>query len=104
MDLLVTYDISTVTREGERRLTRVAAVCERYGARVQFSVFECRLSHTVFELFVGELRDVLVASEDSVNIYHFDRSIDVARTCLGLQAGSRGGAWLIKSPRRTSDP
>lgn len=98
MDLLVTYDISTVTRDGERRLTRVAAVCERYGARVQFSVFECRLSQTVFELFIGELRGVLVASEDSVNIYRFDRSIDAARTCLGLQAERRGGAWLIKSP------
>jgi len=34
MDVLVTYDIDTHTRDGEARLARVAKVCERYGTRV----------------------------------------------------------------------
>lgn len=37
MDVLVTYDITTIDRAGERRLARVAAVCERFGERVQYS-------------------------------------------------------------------
>ena len=41
MMVLVTYDVSTETKEGRRRLRRVAKLCENYGQRVQFSVFEC---------------------------------------------------------------
>lgn len=43
MFVLVTYDVSTVTPEGRRRLRRVARVCENFGQRVQFSVFECNV-------------------------------------------------------------
>ena len=41
MLVLVTYDVNVVTREGRRRLRRVARVCEDHGQRVQNSVFEC---------------------------------------------------------------
>lgn len=106
MDVLVTYDVSTLTREGERRLTRIAAVCERYGVRVQYSVFECRLSPVAFEEFAGELMDQMKTTEDSINIYRFDRLIADSRTCLGRQPGQLGQPWIIRSapPRRASDP
>ncbi|MBI3966168.1 MAG: CRISPR-associated endonuclease Cas2, partial [Chloroflexi bacterium] len=41
MEVLVTYDVATESVEGQRRLRRVAKVCEAYGQRVQKSVFEC---------------------------------------------------------------
>ena len=41
MEVLVTYEISTESPDGERRLRRVAKLCEGYGHRVQKSVFEC---------------------------------------------------------------
>lgn len=41
MMVLVTYDVNTETKEGRRRLRRVAKVCENNGQRVQNSVFEC---------------------------------------------------------------
>ena len=41
--VLITYDVSTLTREGRRRLRRVARACQDYGIRVQLSVFECEL-------------------------------------------------------------
>jgi CRISPR-associated endonuclease Cas2 len=41
MEILVTYDVKTESAVGRRRLRRVAKVCERFGQRVQFSVFEC---------------------------------------------------------------
>ena len=44
MDLLITYDVETVTPAGRSRLRCVARICEAYGHRVQKSVFEvvCR--------------------------------------------------------------
>ena len=41
MFVLVTYDVNTQTKEGRRRLRRVAKACEDCGQRVQNSVFEC---------------------------------------------------------------
>ena len=43
MLVIVCYDVNTETREGRRRLRRVAKVCESTGQRVQKSVFECQI-------------------------------------------------------------
>lgn len=40
MQLLLTYDVSTIDPEGRRRLRQMAKLCEGYGHRVQKSVFE----------------------------------------------------------------
>ena len=40
MMLVVTYDVNTETPDGIRRLRAIAKLCERYGVRVQNSVFE----------------------------------------------------------------
>ena len=44
MLVIVCYDVNTETREGRRRLRRVAKVCEGNGQRVQKSVFECQVN------------------------------------------------------------
>ena len=41
MMVLITYDVSTESEGGKRRLRRVARACKDFGQRVQFSVFEC---------------------------------------------------------------
>ena len=71
MFVLVGYDVaSTETKEGRRRLRRVAQVCLNFGQRVQFSLFEC----TVGELELTKLRDDLLKEinqeKDSLRIYH----------------------------------
>ena len=99
MDVLVAYDIGTISKEGERRLAKVAAICERYGERVQYSLFECRVSPANLEIFKGELLDVIEPSKDTVFIYHFDGSIASVRITLGRKAIERpGGPWIISSP------
>jgi len=60
MLVIVTYDVSVVAEEGPRRLRRVAKICERYGQRVQKSVFECQVDEMQFE----ELERILVAEID----------------------------------------
>jgi CRISPR-associated protein Cas2 len=43
MMVLVSYDVSTESQRGKRRLRRVARACQDWGQRVQFSVFECEV-------------------------------------------------------------
>lgn len=60
MLVIVCYDVSTETREGRRRLRRVARVCEGMGQRVQKSVFECQVNPMQME----ELERTLLAEID----------------------------------------
>ena len=40
MLMVLTYDVDTSSPAGTRRLRKVAKTCEKYGMRVQNSVFE----------------------------------------------------------------
>ena len=64
---LVAYDICDA-----KRLSRVAKVCEDYGVRVQYSVFECRLDEDEFTDFWLKLLDVIEESEDRLVAYKID--------------------------------
>ena len=55
MKLLITYDVSTVDKAGEKRLRRVARACEDYGTRVQKSVFECTVGEKDWVLLRARL-------------------------------------------------
>lgn len=85
MNYLVLYDVSTVTAAGQKRLRRVARICEGYGQRVQYSVFEVVCSPTTIARLCAELTKVVLPSEDSLRIYpvRCDFSTDVIR--VGLQ-------------------
>lgn len=96
MDILVTYDVATLDREGERRLARLAKVCEGYGLRVQKSVFECRLTSTAFEMMIGDALDVIDTEADSLNVYRFPGALAAARLVLGRPPGVvPGGPWIV---------
>lgn len=69
MLLLVSYDVSTETSEGRRRLRRVAKVCLNYGQRVQKSVFECKVEPMQLEILKNDLLDIINEEEDSLRIY-----------------------------------
>lgn len=45
MMVLVSYDVSTSSASGERRLRRLAKACRDYGQRVQYSVFEIEVDY-----------------------------------------------------------
>ncbi|WP_326635906.1 CRISPR-associated endonuclease Cas2 [Streptosporangium sp. NBC_01755] len=69
MDLLVTYDVETITKEGQARLRRVAKICEGYGHRVQKSVFEIVCSEADKLRLVAALTHTIDHSSDTVRIY-----------------------------------
>ncbi len=96
MDALVTYDIDTTTKAGERRLAQVARICEGYGVRAQFSVFECRLGEVALARLTATLEDVIDRDIDSVNIYRFSGTIPEARTTLGRRKSHElGRPWIL---------
>lgn len=97
MDLVVTYDIATLTRADRRRLRQVAKVCEGYGIRVQASVFECRLlTSTQLAQFVGELDDTIDHITDSVHIYTVTPGPAGPRHILGKRPPHRlGNPWIL---------
>lgn len=74
MYLLITYDVSTVTPEGKRRLRHVAKACLDYGQRVQNSVFECKLDPAQFVTFKSRLLAIVDPETDSLRFYHLGRN------------------------------
>jgi CRISPR-associated protein Cas2 len=69
MLVLVCYDVSTETKQGRRRLRRVAKVCESTGQRVQKSVFECQLDIAQFETLERDLLAEIDPQQDCLRLY-----------------------------------
>jgi len=69
MKVLITYDVSTVTSKGRKRLRKIAKACENYGIRVQLSVFECVLSPDQWIFLKNELLNLYNKGEDSLRFY-----------------------------------
>ena len=69
MFVLVTYDVSTTSPEGRRRLRRVARVCKNFGQRVQYSVFECQVNDTQWVRLKHDLLEEMNPHEDSLRFY-----------------------------------
>lgn len=67
--VIVCYDVTTETREGRRRLRRVARICEGVGQRVQKSVFECRVDAAQFEMLERKLLAEIKEDEDCLRFY-----------------------------------
>ena len=84
MDILVTYDVETLTSAGRRRLRRVAKVCVGTGQRVQMSVFECTVSETEFARFKQRVLAEIDPTADSLRIYHLIGGHDKVVEAYGL--------------------
>ena len=85
MQVLVTYDVSTTTPEGERRLRRVAQTCVNFGQRVQKSVFECTVNEMQYEKLKRELVALIDAQVDSLRIYRLAMPKEQFCECFGMQ-------------------
>ena len=67
--VLVTYDVSTETSSGRKRLRRIARACLDYGQRVQYSVFECEIDPAQWTALRARLLFEYNESEDSLRFY-----------------------------------
>lgn len=69
MMVLVTYDVNTETKQGRRRLRRVAKTCMNGGQRVQKSVFECLVDPAQWSELKKDLLLEIDSEEDSIRFY-----------------------------------
>lgn len=68
--VLVTYDVSTTSENGKKRLRRVAKKCTNYGKRVQNSVFECMVDPAQFAQLRHSLEQIIDMERDSLRYYY----------------------------------
>ena len=69
MLVLVTYDVSTLSEGGKKRLRQVARACEDWGQRVQFSVFEIELDPAQWAKLRARLEAIIEPETDSLRYY-----------------------------------
>lgn len=74
MLILITYDVNTETREGRRRLNRMAKACLNFGQRVQKSVFECLVDPTQLAQLRQRLLKEVDVKEDSLRFYFLGKN------------------------------
>ena len=81
MLVLITYDVDTTTKAGEKRLRKVAKECVNYGQRVQNSVFECLITEAQFVGLKATLKAIINDTTDSIRFYFmgsgWQRKIDM---------------------------
>ena len=74
MMVLITYDVSTQSPTGQKRLRNVAKQCKNYGQRVQNSVFECVVDPTQFAELRGKLEKIIDKEQDSLRYYFLGKN------------------------------
>jgi len=70
MLVLVSYDVNTQNADGRRRLRNIARICQNWGQRVQFSVFECILDPAEWAGLRNRLVTTMDLEKDSLRFYY----------------------------------
>ncbi len=68
--VVVSYDVSTTTKSGKKRLNKVAKTCLDFGIRAQNSVFECIIDPAQWEILKNELLSIYKPEEDNLKFYY----------------------------------
>lgn len=74
MYVLVTYDVSTKTAAGRKRLRQIAKICLDYGQRVQNSVFELLVDPSQWAQCKHKLLETYEPDEDSLRFYYLGKN------------------------------
>lgn len=85
MMVLITYDVSTSTPQGQKRLRKVAKECVNYGQRVQKSVFECLIDPAQFAGLKSRLGKIIDPAEDSIRFYLLGKNWEKRVEQIGQQ-------------------
>lgn len=95
MLLVVAYDVNTKNMAGEKRLRKVAKICERYGTRVQNSVFEVLVNAAEATQLKAELQKVIDMEKDSIRFYRLGNSFEQKIEKMGRQSLVQTGEALM---------
>ena len=95
MMMVVTYDVNTASSGGEKRLRKVARICEKYGIRVQNSVFEIMLDASQLVVLKDALGKVIDLENDSVRFYRMGNTWEQKVETMGKTPLIQTGKALI---------
>lgn len=95
MMLVVTYDVNATEAAGAKRLRKVAKICEKYGVRVQNSVFEVLVDAAELVVLKSLLSDVIDNENDSVRFYRLGNSYQHKIEVIGKEPLVQAGSALI---------
>lgn len=85
MFVLITYDVSTETQAGRKRLNKVAKTCVKHGQRVQNSVFECAIDFGTFIKLKNTLIGMINPEEDSLRFYNLGNKYETKVEHFGVK-------------------
>ena len=80
---------------GAKRLRKVAKICERYGVRVQNSVFEVLVDAAQLVVLKNELAKSIDTELDSVRFYRLGNSYEHKVETMGRKPMVEAGSALI---------
>ena len=95
MDLLLAYDVATASAAGQRRLRRVAKICEGFGVRVQKSVFELVLDAHEVPVLLHRLNRAIDPAEDNIRMYRLDGKGPLAKLGTEAQISTTRGPLIL---------
>lgn len=95
MMLVITYDVDTSEPAGQKRLRKVAKICERHGIRVQNSVFEVLVDSAQLVVLKSELEKTICKEQDSVRFYRLGNSYENRIDSIGKTPVVEAGKALI---------
>ena len=93
--VLITYDVNVSGAEGQKRLRKVAKLCERYGLRVQNSVFEVLVDAAQLTKLKADLSSVIDHRQDSVRFYRLGNSYKSRIDTMGKTGPIQTGEPLL---------
>ena len=76
---VVCYDVAD-----DKRRSKVASCLDGYGDRVQGSVFELSVNHTLLDQCLAQVSSLINVAEDSVVVYRLCAACEKERVYLGL--------------------
>lgn len=87
MMIIVSYDVDFSLPDGAKRLRKVAKVCQRYGVRVQNSVFETIVDPVQLAELKNSLLNIIDADRDTVRFYNLGSKWNTKIDTIGRNKG-----------------
>lgn len=83
MYVIISYDVETKSKSGNKRLRNVAKICKNHGQRVQNSVFELQIYPSDLIEIKHKLEQVIDKEKDSIRIYNLGKNWERRVETLG---------------------
>lgn len=84
MKYIIAYDI-----ENDKRRRKIVKLLSSFGVRIQFSVFECRVSNLELNTLTDDLEKIINSKKDSVLIFPLCQKCNDKRISLGASINER---------------